>query len=124
MLPGSEVDCEKINQFVAKVGVCAHSFAGRLSLRESVALMACADLYVGVDTGPTHLFGALGKPMVAMYHPSLRSALYKPLQAPALQAIDHPAAHPQAAATIPMAEISVETVWAAVQVALQTNRSI
>src|SRR5205814_8210679 len=37
----------------------AVSFAGRLRLRESAALMNELDLYVGVDTGPTHIMGAL-----------------------------------------------------------------
>ena len=82
-------------------------------------MMSCTDLYIGVDTGPTHLFGALKKPMVVLYHPSLRSALYKPLDAPALYAVDHPQAGPNATSDIPMAEISVDTVWQAVSAALR-----
>jgi heptosyltransferase-3 len=35
-----------------------HLCAGRLTLRETAALMNRIDLYVGVDTGPTHLMGA------------------------------------------------------------------
>ena len=38
------------------------SFAGRLTLRETAAVMAQLDLYIGVDTGPTHIAGALGNP--------------------------------------------------------------
>jgi len=86
-------------------------YAGELSLRETAAIMHEIDLYIGVDTGPTHLFGALGKPMVAMYHPTLPSALYKPLQHPALYVVDHPRAGTTTDATVPMADISVEMVW-------------
>ena len=86
-------------------------------------MMACTDLYIGVDTGPTHLFGALQKPMVVLYHPSLPSALYKPLEAPALYAIDHPRAGPNATSDIPMAEISVESVWNAAGAALRGEPS-
>ena len=86
-------------------------------------MMACTDLYIGVDTGPTHLFGALVKPMVVLYHPSLPSALYKPLAAPALYAIDHPQAGPEATGDIPMAEIGVDAVWRAVRAALRGEPS-
>ena len=37
-------------------------------MRENAAIMAHLSLYIGVDTGPTHLAGALDIPMVAMYH--------------------------------------------------------
>lgn len=123
LLNGAAPDRSKIDDFVRAVGDCAHSFAGTLTLRESAAMMNCAALYVGVDTGPSHIFGALKKPMVVMYHPSLRSGLYKPLEAPALFAIDHIAAGPNASSTISMAEIGVDTVWAAVRAALNGEPS-
>ncbi len=93
-------------------------YAGQLSLRETVAIMNEIDLYIGVDTGPTHLFGALGKPMVAMYHPTLPSALYKPLQHPALYVVDHPLAGTTTDATVPISDITVEMVWERVSDAL------
>jgi heptosyltransferase III len=92
--------------------------AGALTLRETVAVMNEIDLYVGVDTGPTHLFSALHKPMVALYHPSLPSALYKPLEHPALYVVDHPRAGQDATSDLPMSDISVDTVWDRVQAAL------
>jgi heptosyltransferase-3 len=42
--------------------------AGHTTLREAAALISVCDLYVGVDTGPTHIAGALRVPMVALYH--------------------------------------------------------
>lgn len=65
--------------------------AGQLSLRHSMALMSYLDLYVGVDTGPTHIAGALGIPMVAMYHWKYPSENLRPLQNGLCRAIEHPA---------------------------------
>ena len=65
--------------------------AGQTSLRESAALMSCLDLYVGVDTGPTHIAGALGIPMVAMYHYRYPGKNLAPLQNPLCSIIEHPA---------------------------------
>ena len=99
------------------------SFAGKTTLRETAALMSHLDLYVGIDTGPTHLFSALKKPMVVLYHPSIPSALYKPLDHPALSAIDHPLAGPTCREHISMNEISAEAVWRAVHQALEGEPS-
>ena len=123
VLYGTTGDRERIAKLTGALAGKAMSYAGEFSLRETVAMMACTDLYVGVDTGPTHLFSALQKPMVVLYHPSLPSALYKPLSAPALYAIDHPKAGPEATSEIPMSEISVDTVWQEVRNALRGEPS-
>ena len=123
ILYGAAGDRERIAKFTAALGSKARSYAGEFGLRETVAMMARTDLYIGVDTGPTHLFGALHKPMVVLYHPSLRSALYKPLSASAFYAIDHAQAGPDATSDISMAGISVETVWQAVRSALRGEPS-
>lgn len=121
---GAQSDQERIARLTNALPGKSTSYAGAFSLRETVAMMSCTDIYVGVDTGPTHLFGALKKPMVVLYHPSLRSALYKPLDAPSLYVVDHPQAGPDATSDIPMAEISVDTVWQAVSAALRGDASI
>lgn len=100
------------------------SFAGQTTLRESAAIMSHLDVYVGIDTGPTHLYSALNKPMVVLYHPSIPSALYKPLDHPAFSAIDHPAAGPLCRDPISMDEITVEPVWQAVERALEGEASM
>jgi heptosyltransferase-3 len=98
---------------------CSTHFAGSLSLRQTGALMSELDLYIGVDTGPTHIMGALHRPMVAMYHGSSPSALLAPLEHPCLWTINHPRAgqgfDPQ---DYSMTEISVDTVLAKVREAL------
>jgi heptosyltransferase III len=87
--------------------------AGRLSLRESAALMAGLGLYIGVDTGPTHIAGALGLPMVALYHCAYPGRNLAPLQHPACAAIEHPLTGTSAATGASMADISVDSVWRA-----------
>ncbi|MBE0625164.1 MAG: glycosyltransferase family 9 protein [Burkholderiales bacterium] len=84
--------------------------AGRLSLRQSAALMAGLDLYIGVDTGPTHIAGALGIPMVALYHCAYPGRNLAPLQHPACVAIEHPLTGTSTAATASMADIAVDDV--------------
>lgn len=123
VLYGAASDQARIATLSAALSGKAKSYAGQFSLRETVAMMACTDLYIGVDTGPTHLFGALRKPMVVLYHPSLPSAIYKPLEAPALYVIDHPRSGPDATSNIPMAEISVEAVLQTVRAALRGEPS-
>ena len=89
--------------------------AGLLDLRRSAALIAQMDLYVGVDTGPTHIAGALGIPMVALYHCSYPGRNLVPLDHPACHMIEHPATgSPDAGTERSMAEIPVETVQRAV----------
>jgi heptosyltransferase-3 len=87
--------------------------AGRLSLRQSAALMAELDLYIGVDTGPTHIAGALGIPMVALYHCAYPGRNLAPLQHPACVAIEHPLTGKSAATEASMADIGVDSVWRA-----------
>ena len=87
--------------------------AGRLSLHRSAALMAELDLYVGVDTGPTHIAGALGIPMVALYHCAYPGRNLAPLQHPACVAIEHPLTGKSAATTASMADIPAAAVWQA-----------
>jgi heptosyltransferase-3 len=95
-------------------------FAGRLSLRESAALMNELDLYVGVDTGPTHIMGALDGPMVALYHCYSPSRLLAPLERARCYVVDHPRVQGCSPET-PMDEISVDTVWGKVLEALPAS---
>ena len=114
---GGELEKARTEALAAELGNAATLCAGRLSLRETAALMNCVDLYVGVDTGPTHLMGALQRPMVALYHGYSPSRVLAPLDHPCLWAIDHPLAD-RCTPEADMAEISVDHVWDAVQQAL------
>ncbi|MBL8399225.1 MAG: glycosyltransferase family 9 protein [Candidatus Accumulibacter sp.] len=92
--------------------------AGRLSLRETVALMNETDLYVGVDTGPTHLMSTLDIPLVGLYHGFSPSRLIGPLEHPCAYLIDHPLADQNCSTEASMADIAVDRVWRTVERAL------
>jgi heptosyltransferase-3 len=70
---------------------CVEIVAGNQSLRASAAMMSLLDLYVGVDTGPTHIAGALGIPMIALYHHQYPGRNLAPLQNANCHVIEHPA---------------------------------
>lgn len=96
-----------------QLGDAATLCAGRLSLRQTGALMGMLDLYIGVDTGPTHLMGALEGPMVALYHCYSPSWLLAPRERPRCHVIDHPLAG-RCTPDASMEDIGVEQVWQAV----------
>ncbi|MEW6071015.1 MAG: glycosyltransferase family 9 protein [Planctomycetota bacterium] len=54
----------------ASAGGPVHDLVGRTSLRELIALLRRARLFVGGDTGPMHLAGAVGAPVVALFGPA------------------------------------------------------
>jgi heptosyltransferase-3 len=118
VLLGGELDRERNANLAARFPGRASSFAGELSLRQSAALMNELDLYVGVDTGPTHIMGALDRPMVALYHCYSPSRLLAPLERPRCYVVDHPRAAQGCSPETPMAEIPVDLVWSRVQQAL------
>jgi heptosyltransferase-3 len=116
---GVPLERERTQALHAALSDCSTHYAGRLTLRQTGALMNELTLYVGVDTGPTHIMGALHRPMVAMYHGSSPSHFLAPLEHPCLWTVDHPRAgegyDPDA---YPMADIPVDTVLAKVREAL------
>jgi heptosyltransferase III len=102
----------------AQLGKRAALFAGRLSLRETAALMELTDLYVGVDTGPTHIMSAFDIPLVGLYHCVSPSTLTGPLEHPCAYLVDHPAGRERCSETAAMADIPVDVVFAQVERAL------
>jgi heptosyltransferase III len=96
--------------------------AGRLSLRETAALMAQTDLYIGVDTGPTHLMSSFDIPIIGLYHPRHPSIGLGPKDHPLNFSLDHPRrddlpdGEPRS-----MGDISVDRVFAQVEQALATR---
>lgn len=115
---GGKLERERTKLLYEKLRGCATHYAGRLSLRQTAALMNQLDLYVGVDTGPTHIMGALHRPMVALYHGYSPSGLLAPLEHPCLYVVDHPQAGPSCSPDASMAAISVDQVWLRVAEAL------
>jgi len=107
---GGSEEKERTERLADYLGSAGTLYAGRLSLRETVAMMSLTDIYVGVDTGPTHLMSALDIPMIGLYHCHSPSHLIGPLEHPKAFLVDHPRADGSCSIETPMAEISVETV--------------
>lgn len=63
------------------VGPTPINLAGETSLPEAIALLAAADLLVANDSGPMHLAGAVGTPVVAIFGPTNERETY-PLSLP------------------------------------------
>ncbi|MBX3285366.1 MAG: glycosyltransferase family 9 protein, partial [Actinobacteria bacterium] len=95
--------------------------AGQLEPLASAALLADAHLHVGTDTGTTHLAGAVGTPVVALFSHRAPIPQWTPMGA-GHRVVDHPvpcagclavscpvASHPC------MTGITVDQVWAAVE---------
>jgi heptosyltransferase-3 len=118
LLFGGKLERPRIDELARRLAHRASSFAGKLTLRQSAALMSRLDLYIGVDTGPTHIMGALEPPMIALYHCYSPSRLLAPLERPACYVVDHPCAREYCTPETPMADIEVDSVWEKVLEAL------
>jgi heptosyltransferase-3 len=89
--------------------------AGKFGLRQSAALMQQLDLYVGVDTGPTHIAGALRIPMVVLYHAAYAGRYLTPLDHPRCAVIEHPLTLTEGRHGASMDAITLDQVWKAAQ---------
>lgn len=118
LIYGGSAERRRTGWLNQRLGERAALFAGNLSLRDTAALMTLTDLYVGVDTGPTHIMSAFDIPLVALYHCLSTSKLTGPLEHPCAYLIDHPASRERCTETSEMADIHVETVFAEVERAM------
>jgi heptosyltransferase-3 len=122
LLLGGKEESVKIRELENALGEHATVVAGKLSLRQSAALMQQLGLYVGVDTGPTHLAGAIGVPMVALYHCFSPGRLLAPLDRDKLRVVEHPGLDAGGTIHSEMAEISIQSVWEAVEAMLKNSQ--
>ena len=104
----------KLKQLKAAAGDQLAEFGSRLSMRDSVAMMSLLDLYIGVDTGPSHIAVALGTPSVVMFH-CMRAGhlVVNPRQPGNMTIIDHPLSRIQCSLDTPMGGVSVEQIFEA-----------
>lgn len=110
LLFGGAPERARTGALALRISGRATDLAGTLTLRQTAALIDRLDLYVGVDTGPTHIAGALEAPMVALYHCHSPSRLFGPLERMRCHVVDHPRTRDCGPDT-PMAEITVDAVW-------------
>lgn len=67
---GAERDVQLNEELISGSGVKAVNAAGKLSLRESMALYAQMNLAICVDSGPAHLCAAAGTQTIAIFGPT------------------------------------------------------
>ena len=105
---------QKLNRLKAAAGGQLAEFGGRLSMRESTAMMSLLNLYIGVDTGPTLFAAALGIPSVMMFH-CMRAArlVINPIKPDNVTAIDHPLGRQYCSLDTPMGDVTVDQIYEA-----------
>jgi ADP-heptose:LPS heptosyltransferase len=71
ILIGGPGDRAAVDQFQASLSQPQRvvNLAGRISLRELLALMQLSDLYLGNDSGPLHFAASVGLPILALFGP-------------------------------------------------------
>jgi len=70
VLVGSEAEKDLVTAVSGMMSNPSVNLAGKLSLGEIGALCEVADMYVGNDTGPTHIAAAVGCPTLAIFGPN------------------------------------------------------
>lgn len=111
LITGGPEDKARARALSTLLGDRAINYAGQGDLRQTAAILSTANLYVGVDTGLTHLAGALDLPMVALYHCLHPGRRLAPLQHPNLKLLEHPRSFAECNEHTPMTEVSVNSVY-------------
>jgi ADP-heptose:LPS heptosyltransferase len=70
LITGSEADRPLASLLARGMPSRPLDFTGRLSVRETMALIATLDLFLSCDTGPMHMACAVGTPSVSIFGPS------------------------------------------------------
>ncbi len=108
-----------VERIITGVSGSVHSLAGRLTLKQTVAFLAQADVFIGIDSGPLHIAAAVGCATVMLSGPT-DAARWNPLGARHLvvRAWDYPCPGAGCGAQTPascMKAISAESVLTAVE---------
>lgn len=113
VLLGSQLPKEKIAALKAVMGQRMVQAADRLSMRESGAIMSCLDLYIGIDTGPSHVAAGVGVPMVCLFHCARRGPLVlSPVKPEVVTMLEHPCDSASCSFDVSMADLRPEPVLA------------
>ncbi|MDT8306589.1 MAG: glycosyltransferase family 9 protein, partial [Anaerolineae bacterium] len=70
LILGDAADAERGQAITGMTSANAVDLTGKITLDELGALAEMADLYVGNDTGPTHIAAAVGCPTLAIFGPT------------------------------------------------------
>ena len=122
VLLGSKLPKEKIAALKAVMGDRMAQAADRLSMRESGAIMSCLDLYIGIDTGPSHVAAGIGIPMVCLFHCARRGPLVlSPIKPDVVTMLEHPCGSESCSFNVSMGDLKPGLV---LQAALQQLQCI
>jgi ADP-heptose:LPS heptosyltransferase len=126
LLIGGAGDYSMCEQISSRSGSQATNLAGKLSLRESCALLRRCDLLICVDSGPQHLAAAVGTRCVALFSQRNQRRRWYPHGSQHLVLEGSVECHTCLLAICPydnrcMKQITVEQVLAAAHASLQTN---
>lgn len=84
--------------------------------------MSCLDLYIGIDTGPSHVAAGIGIPMVCLFHCARRGPLVlSPVKPEAVTMIEHPCDSVSCSFEVSMGDLKPEPVLQAVLLQLQKS---
>ena len=81
VLLGAQSDMEQVDSILKAVRFTPRVLAGQLDLDELIFCLKTLDVLISGDTGPSHLAGAVGTSVVAIFGPS-RAEHYAPQGAP------------------------------------------
>lgn len=111
VLIGGKLPDAKVQALKAILGDRLINLSGKLTLRESAAVIKELDLYVAVDTGPSHIAVALGTPSVVMFH-CMRAGEYllAPRYPERLTIMNHPLNRAQCSFDASMNAISPDAI--------------
>jgi ADP-heptose:LPS heptosyltransferase len=70
LITGSEADRPLAAAIAKDLSVRPYDLTGKLTVRESLAVIAGLDLFLSPDTGPMHMACAVGTPSLAVFGPS------------------------------------------------------
>ncbi len=73
VLLGAPSERELTSVVAREAGGGVIDFGGQTSLDQLAAVIACADLYIGNDSGPMHIAAALGTPSISLFGPTIAS---------------------------------------------------
>ena len=123
VLIGGKLPDAKVQALQTLLGDHLINLSGKLSLRESAAVINELDLYVAVDTGPSHIAAALGTPSVVMFH-CMRAGEYllAPCYPERLTIVNHPTVRQACTFDTPMRQIDVSAILDAARLQLARGR--
>ena len=123
VLLGSELPTEKVRALKAVMGDRMAQAADRLSMRESGAIMSYLDLYIGIDTGPSHVAAGIGIPVVCLFHCARRGPLVlSPVRPEVVTMLEHPCDDTACSFETSMGDLRPDRVLEAVLTILQRVR--